>query len=496
MVEIEDELEDPRAATGIAGLDAVLGGGFPVHHLHLVEGTPGTGKTTLALRFLLEGVHRGERGLYITLSETARELRVTARRHGWSVEGLDFREVIAPEESHEQSVMYHPSEVELSETIRRLLGEIEQTQPARIVVDSLSELRLIAQNSLRYRRQMLAFKQFFDERQSTVLLLDDQTAGGEDLQLQSIAHGVLVLEQLAPEYGAERRRLRVRKMRGTDYRGGYHDFIIKKGGLEVFPRLVAAEHLGEFLRGQLPSGVKALDRLLAGGLERGTSTLIMGPAGVGKSSIAMQYAAAAAERGEVVALFLFDETVALARSRTEGLGIPLGKHLETGRIQMQQIDPAELSPGEFSAAIQRAVEKNGARVVVVDSVNGYLNAMPQERALHLQLHELLTYLSQQGVATILIVAQHGLVGNMQSPIDASYLADTLILLRYFEAAGHVRQAISVLKKRIGGHERTLRELRLGPDGIQVGEPLLEFHGVLTGVPTLTRDSQLHHPEET
>jgi circadian clock protein KaiC len=495
MIEDEDDLEDKRASTGIAGLDAVLGGGFPVHHLHLVEGMPGTGKTTLALRFLFAGSEQGERGLYITLSESARELRITARRHGWSRGEIEIREVITSEESREQSVMYHPSEVELSETMRRLLDEIEETKPVRIVVDSLSELRLIAQNSLRYRRQMLAFKQFFDRHPATVLLLDDQTAGGEDLQLQSIAHGVIVLEQLAPDYGAECRRLRVRKMRGTQYRGGYHDFVIKKGGLEVFPRLVAAEHAAEFHRGQLPSGVVPLDTLLAGGLERGTSTLLIGPAGAGKSSVAMQYVVAAAERGEGAAVFLFDESAPLVRTRAEGLGMPLEKHLAAGRIHLQQINPAELSPGEFSAAIQTAVETQGARVVVIDSVNGYLNAMPGERALHLHLHELLMYLSQQGVATILIVAQHGLLGNMQSPIDASYLADTLIVFRYFENRGHVRQAISVLKKRIGGHERTLRELRLGPEGIQVSEPLVEFQGVLTGVPVVNGEPARRHQEE-
>jgi circadian clock protein KaiC len=484
MADAEYEPDVPAAATGIPGLDDVLGGGFPAHHLHLVEGAPGTGKTTLALRFLLEGVQQGERALYVSLAETARELRTVARRHGWSIEAVNFHEVITSEESRDQSVMYHSSEVELSETVQQVLAQIEATQPARVVIDSLSELRLLAQNSLRYRRQMLALKRFFDERQCTVLLLDDQTAGGEDLQVQSIAHGVVVLEQMTPEYGGDRRRLRVRKLRGTGYRSGYHDFILSQGGLAVFPRLVAAEHPGEFHPELLPSGIAALDTLLAGGLVRGTSTLVLGPAGIGKSSLAMQYAVAAAERGEHAAIFLFDETVAVALARTRGLGLPIEEHVQAGRIHLQQINPAELSPGEFAAALRRAVESDGATVVVVDSVNGYLNAMPEEQFLTLQLHELLTYLNQRGVVTLLVVAQHGLVGTMQTPIDVSYLTDTVILLRYFEDRGRVRQAIAVVKKRVGGHERTLRELHLGREGITIGEPLLQFQGVLTGIPTL------------
>jgi circadian clock protein KaiC len=487
------QTEDPggdtgatHVATGVAGLDDILGGGLTPNRLYLVEGNPGSGKTTLALQYLLEGARRGERGLYVTLSETGKELRGVARSHGWSLDGLALCELIPSEESllpDAQPRMFHPSEVELSETTQAVLAEVERTQPGRVVFDSLSEMRLLAQNPLRYRRQILALKQFFAGRRCTVLLLDDLTSEATDLQLQSLAHGVVSLEHLAPEFGSERRRLRVVKMRGVAFRGGYHDFVIQRGGLAIFPRLVAAEHHEPFTRGQAESGVPALDALVGGGLDRGTSTLLMGPAGSGKSTIATQYAVAAAARGERAVIFTFDESAATLLARSAGLGMDLAAHVEAGRVRLQQVDPAELSPGEFAHRVREAVEQDRARMVVIDSLNGYLNAMPEERFLTIQLHELLTYLGQHGVVTLLIVAQHGLLGaGMQTPVDASYLADAVILLRYFEARGRLRRAVSVVKKRSGAHEETLRELRMGAGGLSVGEPLEEFQGILTGTP--------------
>jgi circadian clock protein KaiC len=480
----------PLVATGIKGFDDVLEGGFTPNRLYLIEGDPGSGKTTLAIQFLLEGARLGERVLYVTLSETKEEIQGVADSHGWSLDGVTLCELIPSEESllpDAQTRMFHPSEVELSETTRMVLAEVERTKPSRVVFDSLSEMRLLAQNPLRYRRQILALKQFFIGRNCAVLLLDDRTSDATDLQLQSLAHGVVMLEQLAPEYGAERRRLRIIKMRGKSFRGGYHDYCIVRGGLEVYPRLVASDHPGMTAPDRLASGVAALDALLSGGLDRGTSTLLMGPAGSGKSSIAVRYAVTAAERGEHAALFTFDESRATLMARSRGLGMDLAPLLETGRLRIQQVDPGELSPGELTHQIRRAVDGDGARIVVIDSLNGYLNAMPEERFLTIQLHELLTYLGQKGVVTFLVVAQHGLLGNaMQSPVDASYLADTVILLRYFETAGRLRRAISVIKKRSSAHEDTLREFRLGARGLWVGEPLENFHGVLTGTPTFLK----------
>ncbi len=476
--------------TGVAGLDEVLCGGLTPDRVYLVEGDPGSGKTTLALQFLLEGVRLGQPGLYVTLSETKEELDGVARSHGWSLDALAVCELVPSGESllpDAQPRMFHPSEIELGETTKRVLDEVERTKPARAVFDSLSEMRLLAQNALRYRRQILALKQFFAGRRCTVLLLDDRTSETTDLQLQSIAHGVVTLEHLAPGYGAERRRLKVVKLRGASFRGGFHDFKIVRGGVQVFPRLVAAEHRREFAREPMPSGVAALDALLGGGPDRGTSTLLMGPAGSGKSSVAVQYAVAAARRGEQAAIFAFDESTGTLLARAEGLGIDLAGQVEADRVTVQQVDPAELSPGEFAQLVRRAVEEGGASVVVIDSLNGYLNAMPEERFLTVQLHELLTYLGQQGVVTLLVMAQHGLPGSVtQSPVDASYLADAVVLLRYFEAQGRLRRAVSVVKKRSGPHEAALREFRLSSDGLHVGEPLEGFHGVLTGTPSLVR----------
>jgi circadian clock protein KaiC len=481
-------------ATGIAGLDDILGGGLTADRVYLVEGDPGSGKTTLALQYLIEGRRRGETGLIVTLSETKAELAAVARSHDWTLDGIAVLELVALEaelEPDNQYSMFKPSEVELGETIRAVLAEVARTKPSRVVLDSLSELRLLAQTPLRYRRQILALKQFFIGRECTVLLVDDKSAGIGDLQLQSVAHGVVNLEQLSPEYGAERRRLRITKLRGQRYHGGYHDFIITSGGLAVFPSLIAADHNHARKRGVVKSGNTELDSLLGGGIPDGTSVVLLGPAGSGKSTLALQYARAASARGERAAMFTFDERLETILERSAGLGMDISDDVESGRITIQSVDPAQLSPGEFAQRIREAVDRTdgtrGATVIVIDSLNGYLYAMPEERFLIAQLHEILTYLGHKGVVTFLLVAQHGLVGTAQSPIDTTYLADTVILFRYFEALGEVRQAISVLKKRSGRHERTIRELRLDRGGLTIGEPLTHFQGVLTGTPSIREE---------
>ncbi|WP_315715476.1 MULTISPECIES: ATPase domain-containing protein [unclassified Bradyrhizobium] len=478
----------PRISTGSEGLDDILGGGFDPNRLYLYEGRPGTGKTTIALQFLLKGASCGERVLYITLSETRRELEVVARRHGWSLAGVDMFELVPPEttlDPERELTVFHPAEVELSETTGLMFNEVERINPSRVVIDSLSELRLLAQSPLRYRRQVLALKHFFTKRNCTVVLLDDLSSSQDDLQLHSVAHGVVMLEQLAIEYGAERRRLRVIKMRGISFRGGFHDFTIASGGLRIFPRLVAAEHHRSFAGDFTSSGNAELDQLLGGGLERGTNALLIGGAGVGKSSVALIYAIAAAQRGEHAVFFAFDEGRGTVEARARTLGLPLERHIESGRIHFQQVDPAELSPGEFGAIVRQSVEQDGARLIVIDSLNGYLNAMPDERFLILQMHELLTYLGQQGVLTILVLAQHGLVGPMDTPLDISYLSDAVLMLRYFEVGGAVRRALSVVKKRSGHHEHSIREFRLSSSGITLGPPLKEFSGIFSGNPRFT-----------
>jgi circadian clock protein KaiC len=479
------DIELARISTGARGLDAILGGGLDPERMYLYEGRPGTGKTTLAMQFLLEGVRRGERTLYISLSETERELQLVAKRHGWSLVGVTVFE-LTPEETildpSQELTVLHPAEMELSETIRLIFDRVIDLDPARIVVDSLSELRLLAQSPLRYRRQILALKHFFAGRNSTVILLDDLTSNQNDVQLHSIVHGVVVLEQQAIDYGAARRRLRVVKMRGIDFKGGFHDFTIGRGGLEIYPRLVAAEHHREFATEAALSSNAALDTLLGGGLERGTNALLVGAAGVGKSSLALTYAIAAAGRGEHTAIFAFDEGRGTMEARARTLGLPLAEATKAGLIGVKQIDPAELAPGEFAHLVRHAVEEDGARMVIIDSLNGYLSAMPDERFLILQMHELLSYLSQLGVLTILVLAQHGLVGTQDTPVDLSYLSDAVIMLRYFEYDGTVRRAISVVKKRSGAHEHTIREFRLSHEGIVVGPPLKEFSGILTGAP--------------
>jgi circadian clock protein KaiC len=491
ITKVELEEEEEKLTSGISGLDDILRGGFPKGCLYLITGTPGTGKTSLAIQFLLEGVVQGERSLYVTLSESRVEISKVARSHGWNLNGLEIEELIPSEHNlsaDAQLTVFNPSEMELGETTEALIAAVNKHRPQRLVIDSLSEIRLIAQNPLRYRRQVLALKQFFGGHDCTVLMLDDRTGGIEDDHLQSIAHGVIVLEQLVNQFGAERRRVRVSKMRGVSFRGGYHDFAIRRGGLDIFPRLVASEHVTEFADEQLPSGNPQLDGLLGGGLPTGTSTLLLGPAGTGKSTVATQFATAAAARGQRVSMFVFDENIGTFRSRSRKLGLKIEDAMTNGLMSVQQVDPAELSSGEFATIVRRAAagthgSSKPASMIIIDSLNGYLNAMPEEKFLTAQLHELLAYLGQQGIVTIMTVTQAGMVGNMSSPVDTTYLADNVILFRFFEAAGTVRRALSVVKKRNGFHERTIRELDLDERGIVIGEPLTEFHGVLTGVPT-------------
>ena len=479
--------QDKRISTGIAGLDDVLGGGFPQGHFFLVEGEPGTGKTTLGLQFLMEGARHGEPVLYVTLSESQREIEKVARSHGWSLDRVSIFEY-TPTEDHlrpeDQYSAFHPSEVEFQDTTQNILAEVERVQPTRVVLDSLSEIRLLARDSLRYRRQVLALKHFFTNRNCTVLLLDDRTSDAHDFQLQSIAHGVLFLEKVARDFGKTRRRVEVSKLRGSKYREGYHDYSIHTGGVTVYPRLVAQEHRAAPVFHQVTSGIPEMDALWGGGLDTGTSTLFLGPAGCGKSSIAFSYAIAAARHGEFAAAFLFEESVHLASKRAAALGMDPAPFLHGGKFHMEQIDPAELAPGEFVQHVRNTVEVHGAKVVVIDSLNGFLNAMPDEHHLPLQLHELLSFLNQNGVVTVLVLAQAGLIGSsMKSPVDLSYLADNVLLFRFFEDEGRVRKAMSVLKKRGGQHEDTIRELRMHGGRIEVGDALTGFRGVLTGVPT-------------
>ena len=484
--------EQSRAATGIVGLDEILTGGLPKDRLYLVEGDPGVGKTTLALKFLLHGVSLGETGLYITFSETEEEIRQVAESHGWSLDGIALFELSALEQQtrlEAQNTVFRTSDIELTETTRAILAHVEKTKPQRVVFDSLSELRLLAQNPLRYRREVLNLKQYFTGKASTVLLLDDRTSEPGDMQLQSLAHGVVSMQQMPPEYGGDRRRLRIMKLRGSTFQSGYHDFVIRHGGLEVFPRLVASEHHESFQRTDVSSGVAGLDNMLGGGLTRGTSTLLLGPAGAGKSAIASLYVTAAARRGERAVIFAFDELRRTTIERADALGMNMSAEINAGRIIVQQVDPAELSPGELAHRAIQLVREQGYTFVVIDSLNGYLQSMPAERYLYAQLHELLTYFGQCGVTTILLMAQAGIIGQQMSPADVSYIADGVILLRYFEALGHVRKAISVIKKRTGRHESTIRELVFDETGLNVGAPLVNFRGVLTSSPDYFGDEE-------
>jgi len=481
------------AQTGIEGLDDVLAGGLDRGRTFLVEGTPGTGKTTVALQFLLTGAAAGERCLYVTLSETENELRAAAAAHGWALEGVEIFELIPPEnlldEDQQQSLLYS-SDLELGETTKRIFEAFERVKPDRVVLDSLSEIRLLAQSSLRYRRQILALKHYFARSDATVLMLDDLTTDVNDKTVHSVAHGVVRLEELAPEYGSERRRLRVIKYRGRRFRGGFHDFTIETGGVQAYPRLVSAEHRTGFSRDLLTTDSPELNQLLGGGIERGSSVLVLGPAGTGKSLLLLTFIKTAVERGERAAMFVFDEELGLLIQRARGVGIDLQAMLDANQLVLEQVDAAELTPGEFSARVRRCVEEQGARTVLVDSLNGYQASMPGEQAILLHLHELLQYLNRQGATTFLTVAQHGLVGEMRSPVDLTYLADSVILLRYFEAVGRVRRAISVVKKRTGPHEDTIREYQIGSRGLTLGQPLTGFQGILRGVPVLVGEADL------
>lgn len=480
------------ASTGIAGLDDILVGGLTRERIYLVEGTPGTGKTTLGLGFLLDGARAGEAGLYVTLAETEVELLAVAESHGWSLNDVNLVEMVPVDglgEDREQSLL-HPSEVELGETVRDIMAKVDEIGPARVVIDSLSELRLLSQTPVRYRRQILALKHFFASRRCTVLLLDDRSASTSDLQLQSIAHGVVMLEQTLSGFGAQRRRLHVVKMRGVRFRGGYHDFAIERGGLRVHPRLVAAEHGGGYDDTPLSTGSDHLDTLLGGGVVPGTATLLSGPAGVGKTTATVQTVVAGLKGGSKAAYFLFDERLPTLMKRSRSLGMDLAPFIEAGTLDLRAIDPAELSPGEFVSAVRDAVETFGARIVVIDSLNAYLQSMPNERFLVLQIHELLSYLGQKGIVTMLNLGLHGVTGDVRADVDLSYLADTVVQLRYFEARGEVRQAISVIKTRTARHERTIREFQITERGLFVGETLRDFQGVLTGVPTFSGEGSM------
>ncbi|MGO4550441.1 ATPase domain-containing protein [Lysobacter sp. 2RAF19] len=475
----------PPIRTGVSGLDIILAGGLTPHRLYLLEGVPGSGKTTMAMQFLMAGVAAGERVLYVTLSETERELREVAHAHGWSLDGIAIHELFPVGDQldpESQYTMFHPSEIELVETTRRVLDEVERQKPDRVVFDSLAELRLLAGSMLRFRRQVLALKQYFAGKGTTVLMLDESQVSDQGLHVHTIVHGAIQLDHQTLDFGGDRRRLRISKMRGRPFRSGYHDYKIETGGVRAYPRLIAADYRRHGENIPVASDLAELDLLLGGGLDRGTSTLLIGAAGAGKSSLASHFVRSAAARGERSAIFLFDESQRAMVTRSKGIGFDVERCIDDGTVNLQSIDPAELSAGEFIERIRTAVEVDDAKLIVIDSLNGFLNAMVEEHHVLNQLHELLSYLAQLDVTTILIASQLGLIGQMQTTLDVSYLADTVVLLRYFESRGEVKQAISVLKKRTGPHERTIREMRITSHGLQIGEPLRHFRGVLTGVP--------------
>jgi circadian clock protein KaiC len=485
-----------RIDTGIAGLNNILAGGLPAGQMYLIEGQPGTGKTTLAMQFIVAGMRNGERGLYVTLSESQSELENSAVSHGWNINEIPIAEFIPAEASlspEQQYTVFHPSEVELAETVQKLTELIERQKPDRLVIDSLSELRLLAADTMRYRRQLLALKHFFLGRDTTVLLLDDRSAEGSDMQLQSIAHGVIRLEKVQRSYGVTRRQVEIVKLRGSAYREGLHDYTIARGGVVIYPRLIASEHDTPFDEERIQSTLPKLDEMFGGGINRGSSTLVIGPSGSGKSTLAMIFAYAAAKRGDRAIVYAFDEVLRTAQDRAEGLGLPVREEIARGFLAMSQVNPAELSPGEFSWQIRQDVEEKDTRVVVIDSLNGFLMSMPGERDLTLHLHELLAYLNQKGVITFLVYTQHGLIGSMQTEVDVSYLSDTVVLLRYFEAEAEIRQVISVIKQRVGQHERTLRELCMRNGCVEIGDPLSTFKGLLSGIPDIALKKPEEHP---
>jgi circadian clock protein KaiC len=482
---------DHLVQTGVPGLDDVLLGGLPGPHVYLIEGTPGTGKTTLAMQFAVEAARTGERVLYIALSETAAELSAVAAAHGWDLNSISILEVRPVESSiqpEEEYTVFHSDEVEMVQTVQMILDRVNQEQATRVVLDSLAELRLLSRDTIRYRRQILALKQYFTEKRVTLLLLDDRTAEALDRQVHSLVHGVISLERLSREYGVNRRRLEIIKLRGANYMEGFHDYIIRRDGMIVFPRLVSAQNAEPLPRGVVSSNIKGLDDLLGGGLDRGSATLVLGSSGSGKTTMSLKYAVAAIGRAEPVAIYTFDEGVSSLVTRADALGMNLTEQIRQKKVTVRQVNPAELSPGDFAYQVRQSVERDKAQIVIIDSLNGYMTAMPQEQYLSLQMHELLNYLNERGVVTILILAQQGLIGSMQTSIDLSYLADNIILLRFFEALGRVRRAISVVKKRNSDHEQTIREFTIGlPDAVSIGRPLSDFQGVLSGLPQFVGD---------
>ena len=479
-LQVDNAMQDEIAPTGISGLDEILRGGLPKHQMYFVQGDPGAGKTTLSFQFLLEGVRRGEKALYVTLSASTRDLQRVARSHGWDISAIDIHEQFQIAKTPDTTI-FRAGEIELAKTVQAILTGIDDRQPDRVVIDSLGEIRLLAESPLRYRKQLLIFKEFFRDRRITALVLDDRTVGTRDSEIQGLAEGVITLGVTSPTYGNTRRSLEVVKMRGVSFRGGYHDFSIEKGGIVVFPRLSAGQHTISREAGGIQSGIAEIDSLVGGGLERGSTTMVMGPAGVGKSSLSLQFATTAARAGERVVFFIFEEHRSVFMKRAASLGFDLPPLIERGFFIVQQIDPAEMSAGEFAFNVRVAVEKDDASVVVIDSLNGYFNAMPEEQFLTLHLHELLSYLNDAAVTTILIVSQHGAIGQVSSPVDVSYLADAVILLRYYETRGAFRRAISMLKKRTSVHEQSVRDYQLTSQGVRVGAVLEEFRGILAGM---------------
>lgn len=480
------------ALSGVSGLDSVLGGGFPKGQISLLRGASGVGKTTLGLQFLLEGARQGESVLYLGTSETEQDIRLVAKSHGWSLEGVSVHHHEHRTVSAEQT-MLHPAEVELPRTMESLLSVVRKVSPSRLVIDSLAEFRVLAGDELWYRRQLMTLKQYFADQACTVVLIE--ILDGSQPVLDSIVSGVVELERTTPDYGADRRRLRVSKIRGQEFSTGRHDYVIRRGGLVVFPRLTAAEHRQPTPSEPISTGLPRMDEMLRGGLTRGTSVLLLGPSGTGKSLMGTQLAVAAAGRGEKSALFIFDERVQTLFQRAEGTGLPLRQHVDEGTIQIRQVDPAELTSGEFSHLARSLVEDEGIRLLLVDSLNGYAYAMPGEKFLSLHLHELTSYLNQKGVTAVFTATQHGLVsGNASQPFDVSYVADTILLFRHFEHAGRLHKALSVYKSRGGPHETSIRQLRIGPDGLSLGEPLRKFQNILAGMPEFIGD-RLHAAED-